>query len=76
MTTQIAVRLEDDKLAFLDRQVKAGVAANRADVVRLAIARLQRRERAEQDLAIIAAHPYTEFDDIHEAASRNPPDLD
>ena len=76
MTTQIAVRLEDDKLAFLDRQVRAGVAANRADVVRLAIARLQRRERAEQDLAIIAAHPYAEFDDLHEAASRNPPNLD
>ena len=76
MTTQIAVRLEDDQLAFLDGQVSSGVASNRAEVVRMAIARLQRRERAVLDLAIIVSKPYVEFDDMHEASSADPPDLD
>jgi len=76
MTTQIAVRLEDDQLAFLDSQVSSGVASNRADVVRMAIARLQRRERAVIDLAKIVSAPYVEFDDMHEAASADAPDLD
>lgn len=45
MTTQIAVRLEDQELAALDAEVAEGRAANRSDAVRRGIARLQRDQR-------------------------------
>ena len=50
MSTQIAIRVEDQELAALDAEVAEGRATNRSDVVRQSIARLQRdrRYRAEE----------------------------
>ena len=45
MTTQIAIRLDDDELAALDVEVVEGRAANRSEAVRRGIARLQRDQR-------------------------------
>lgn len=53
MTTQIAVRLDDDELATLDAEVAAGRAASRSEAVRRSILRLQREQRYRQDEAIL-----------------------
>ncbi len=45
MSTQIAVRLDDQELAALDAEVAEGRAVNRSDAVRRGIARLQRDQR-------------------------------
>jgi Arc/MetJ-type ribon-helix-helix transcriptional regulator len=45
MSTQIAIRLDDDELAALDAEVAAGRAASRSEAVRRGIARLQRDQR-------------------------------
>jgi Arc/MetJ-type ribon-helix-helix transcriptional regulator len=45
MSTQIAVRLDDNELAALDTEVAEGRASNRSDAVRRGIARLQRDQR-------------------------------
>jgi Arc/MetJ-type ribon-helix-helix transcriptional regulator len=55
MSPQIAVRLSEDVLVFLDQQVTAGVAASRADAVRRAVERERRRVVAESDAVIYAA---------------------
>lgn len=47
---QIAVRVSEDELAELDAAVAAGVAATRADAVRMGID-LVRRARREAELA-------------------------
>jgi Arc/MetJ-type ribon-helix-helix transcriptional regulator len=54
MTTQIAIRLPDDVVAFLDRLVAEKKAASRAEVVTRALEREQRLERAARDAAILA----------------------
>lgn len=53
MSTQIAVRLPDDLVAFLDASVKSGVAPSRAALVARAVEREMRRQRAEGDVAIL-----------------------
>lgn len=55
MSKQIAVRLPEDLVDFVDDQVKEGRARSRADVVTTALARERRRERAARDLAILNA---------------------
>ena len=55
MTTQIAVRLPDEAVAFLDAQVASGGAKSRADFIWRAIRREQRRLVAERDAEIYAA---------------------
>lgn len=55
MSTQIAVRLDDDLVTFVDELVKAGEAPSRAAVVTRALQREQRRKVAERDAAILAA---------------------
>jgi Arc/MetJ-type ribon-helix-helix transcriptional regulator len=45
MSTQIAIRLNDDELKALDSEVRAGRAANRSDAVRRGIAYIQRAQR-------------------------------
>lgn len=54
MTTQIAVRLPDDLVTFLDRSVADGVAASRAALVSRAVEREMRRQAALTDAAILA----------------------
>ena len=53
MSTQIALRLPDDLVAFLDASVKSGVAPSRAALVARAVEREMRRQRAEGDVAIL-----------------------
>ena len=55
MSTQIAVRLPDEAVAFVDAQVSRGLAKSRADFIWHAIRREQRRLIAEQDAAIYAS---------------------
>lgn len=53
MTTQIAVRLDDDELAALDAEVSQGRAASRSDAVRRSIARLRRDQRYRGEEALL-----------------------
>lgn len=54
MTTQIAIRLDDQELATLDAEVAQGRAANRSEAVRRGIAHLQRNQRYRTEEAILA----------------------
>jgi Arc/MetJ-type ribon-helix-helix transcriptional regulator len=53
VTVQIAIRLPDDMVAFLDKSVAAGHAPSRAALVARAVEREMRRQVAEQDAAIL-----------------------
>ncbi len=55
MSTQIAVRLPDAMVAFLDRTVATGRARSRAALVVSALEREMRRLVAEQDAQILRA---------------------
>ncbi|UOY01863.1 ribbon-helix-helix domain-containing protein [Blastococcus sp. PRF04-17] len=67
MTTQIAVRLPEELVEFVDRLVSDGRAPSRAAVVSRALHRELRREVAARDAAILAATG-TEADDLDELA--------
>lgn len=54
MSTQIAVRLPDQMVAFLDRAVADGRAPSRAALVTSALEREMRRLAAEQDAAVLS----------------------
>ncbi len=65
MSTQIAVRLPDELVAFLDASVKSGVAPSRAALVARAVEREMRRQRAEGDVAILrSAGAADDLDDL------------
>jgi Arc/MetJ-type ribon-helix-helix transcriptional regulator len=70
MSTQIAVRLPDEIVEFVDAQVSSGAAKSRADFIWHAIKREQRRLAAERDLQIIAEQPYGEFEALHDHVTR------
>ena len=53
MSTQIAVRLPDEMVAFLDRSVASGKAHSRAALVASAVEREMRRLAAQQDAQIL-----------------------
>ena len=63
MSTQIAVRLPEELVEFIDRLVSEGRAASRAAVVSQALQRERRRELAARDAAILAAAD-SEDDDL------------
>lgn len=50
MSTQIAVRLPDELVAYVDEAVATGRVKSRAELVARLIARDARRHRAEEDL--------------------------
>lgn len=54
MSRQIAVRLPDDLVAFVDDQVGAGVGRSRAGIVAKALERERRRAVAARDAEILA----------------------
>jgi Arc/MetJ-type ribon-helix-helix transcriptional regulator len=54
MSKQIAVRLPDDVVEFVDGQVSAGIASSRAAVVTRALERERRRAVAARDAEILA----------------------
>ena len=68
MSTQIAVRLPDSMVEFLDRLVAEGQAPSRASVVERALAREFRRQIAARDAAILAAAD-PDDDDMNDLAS-------
>lgn len=53
MSTQIAVRLPDEMVEFLDRSVARGEAPSRAALVTSALEREMRRLAAEHDVAVL-----------------------
>jgi len=78
MSTQIAVRLPDDLVAFVDDLVSHGDAPSRAAVVSRALERERRRRVAERDAAILAsAGTDTDLERLAEyAAGTSMDDLD
>ncbi|MGY1842036.1 ribbon-helix-helix domain-containing protein [Modestobacter sp. SYSU DS0875] len=75
MSTQIAVRLPEDLVRFVDQLVAEGKAASRAAVVSRALERERRREVAARDAAILTAGGHDdEFDDLAAHVVRTPLD--
>lgn len=75
MSKQIAVRLPDDIVEFIDRLVDRGQASSRAAVVARALERERRREIAARDAAILAqAGRDPDLDSLAEYAARIPMD--
>jgi Arc/MetJ-type ribon-helix-helix transcriptional regulator len=69
MSKQIAVRLPDDLVAFVDGVVVSGRERSRAAVVTRALERERRRAIAERDAAILAgAEPDAELEALAEHA--------
>ncbi len=63
VSTQIAVRLPDEVVAFLDRSVADGQAPSRAALVTAALEREMRRQSARRDAEILkAAGPEDDLD--------------
>jgi Arc/MetJ-type ribon-helix-helix transcriptional regulator len=77
MTIQIAVRLPDDIVAFVDEQVTSCVATSRAAVVTRALERERRREAADRDASIYAANAEPgDLDGLAAWAAAQPLDID
>lgn len=71
MSKQIAVRLPDDIVEFIDQLVEHGQASSRAAVVARAVDRERRREIAARDAAILAqAHGDPDFESHAQYAAR------
>lgn len=68
MSKQIAVRLPDDLVEFVDGLVADGTASSRAFVVTRALERERRRAVAARDAAILAA---SNADDDMDALARH-----
>lgn len=72
MSTQIAVRLPDEMVAFLDRTVAAGKASSRAALVAAAVEREMRRLTAAHDAQILRSHGAADdLDDLVEWTGRH-----
>ncbi|MGH3970957.1 MAG: YlcI/YnfO family protein [Mycobacterium sp.] len=76
MSTQIAVRLPDEIVAFIDQEVGAQHAPSRAAVVVRALERERRRQLAAQDAAILAAAKTDDMDSLARYAADLPTGLD
>ena len=74
MSTQIAVRLPDELVQFIDQLVAEGRAESRAAVVSRALHRERRRQVAARDAAILAAGGDDDFDALAAQAARTPLD--
>lgn len=55
MSKQIAVRLPEELVDYIDELVQQGRATSRAEVVTQAVSHDRRRQRAERDAAILSA---------------------
>lgn len=64
MTTQIAIRLPDELVEFVDTMVGRGVATSRAALIARLLDRERRRERALQDLKTIKRTPDPDMDAV------------
>lgn len=73
MTTQIAVRLPDDVVSFLDGEVAAGRAPSRTSIVLSAIEADMRRRIAERDAEILRTlGAADDLDELVEWTARRP----
>lgn len=75
MSKQIAVRLPDEIVEFVDELVSAGAAKSRAAVVSRALERERRRAIAARDAAILSRGRDPDMDSLAEYAARLDPDL-
>jgi Arc/MetJ-type ribon-helix-helix transcriptional regulator len=76
MSKQIAVRLPDELVDFVDERVDAGAGHSRAAVVTRALERERRRVIAARDAEILArTGPDPELDGLAEHASSLPSSL-
>lgn len=77
MSKQIAVRLPDDLVEFVDELVKDGEAKSRATVVTWALQRERRRAIAARDAAILArSDPDADMDSLAHHVAHAPLDLE
>ena len=77
MTRQIAVRLPDDIVDFIDQMVGEGRDRSRAAVVSRAVERERRRELAAQDARILSeAASGDDLDGLAKYAASTPVDVD
>ncbi|HMQ66080.1 MAG TPA: YlcI/YnfO family protein [Arachnia sp.] len=77
MSVQIAVRLPDEMVEFLDHAVADGVASSRAALVARALEREMRRTAAERDASILrAASPEDDLDELVAWTAAHPVDAD
>lgn len=70
MTTQLAIRFVDDDMRLVDEMVRTGVAANRSEVVRLAVHRLVSEERRHRAIEAEAAR-WAEFPQTSDEIERS-----
>jgi Arc/MetJ-type ribon-helix-helix transcriptional regulator len=76
MSRQIAVRLPDELVDFVDEIVRAGAGRSRASVVAQALERERRRAIATRDAQILArTGPDSELAGLAEHAARLPSEL-
>ncbi len=72
MTRQIAVRLPEDLVVYLDEAVASGRASSRASIVARALQRDRRRAAAERDLEILReTGPSDGLDELVEWATKH-----
>jgi Arc/MetJ-type ribon-helix-helix transcriptional regulator len=71
MTTQIAIRLPDEIVEFLDQLVAQGQAKSRAAAVMRALELDRRRRMAEQDAAIYAGSEDRDLDNLAAWAAKS-----
>lgn len=65
MTTQIAVRLPDEMVSFLDEAVRTGAASSRVAVVATALEREMRLRAAQADADVLSrVGPADDLDDL------------
>jgi antitoxin MazE3 len=77
MTIQIAVRLPDDIVAFVDEQVSSGAASSRTAFVARALERERRRETAARDAVIYAGEAApADLDELATWAVAQPMEID
>jgi Arc/MetJ-type ribon-helix-helix transcriptional regulator len=79
VTTQIAIRLHEQELAALDREVAEGRAASRADAVRRGISYLERAQRyrgEEENLLRLARDTDVVYPDLEVLLDLPHPKLD
>jgi Arc/MetJ-type ribon-helix-helix transcriptional regulator len=76
MSKQIAVRLPDELVEFVDQLVDSGAGVSRAAVVKRALERERRRSIAARDAEILASSgPDPELVDLAEHAAGLPLDV-
>jgi Arc/MetJ-type ribon-helix-helix transcriptional regulator len=80
MSIQIALRLSETVVAYIDEQVASGRAKSRSEVVARFVERDRRRERSARDLEVLLADrslpAVQEFDQLATVAGNTRLDLD